>query len=110
MTRDENTSFGLAIGLCVIALILLLGTVARPAQAPARVDRAKFAANWNEIEALVQHVNETRTELGDNFKLYAPWHVSSQPKQQRRRELYNSIARDCEAIAKRYRELSDLEQ
>src|SRR5207237_2800037 len=106
MTRDEQTSFGLAIGLA-LALILLLAAAAR-AQTP--VDRAKFADAWNEIEACVDRLNTTRHELGESVTVYAPWFVSSEPKRERRRELYDAAARDAELMAKRYRQLRDLEQ
>lgn len=108
MTRNENTSVGLAIGVALAVLLLLCARVV--AQAPAPVDRAKYAATWNEIENTVEHLNNTRLELGENIKLFAPWRVSSEPKQLRRRELYDAAARDAELIAKRYRQLRDLEQ
>jgi hypothetical protein len=108
MTRDEQTSFGLAIGLAV-TLILVLGVLAK-AQAPAPVDRAKFAATWNDIEAAVDRLNVTRHEIGDSIELFPPWRVASFPKQQRRRELYDAAAHDAELMAKRYRQLRDLEQ
>lgn len=92
-----------------LALLLILCTAAM-AQQPVRVNRSRFADKWNEIEAAVDRINTTRTELGENIKRFAPWFVDCQPKQQRRRELYESAARDAELIAKRYRELCDLEQ
>jgi hypothetical protein len=110
MTDNEKTSFGLAIGLAVLALILLLGVTAKPAQAPGLVDRAKFASTWNDIEAAVVRLNSTRHELGDSVELYAPWFVNCEPQRVRRRALYDAAARDAEVMAKRYRQLRDLEQ
>jgi len=74
------------------------------------VDREQYANTWNDIEDAVTRLNETRHELGENIKLYAPWYVNSEPKQIRRRELYDAAARDAELMAKRYRQLRDLEQ
>lgn len=90
-----------------LTVLLLLTTVAAQQR---QVDRSRFATAWNDIEACVERLNVTRGELGENMKLYAPWHVASEPKQLRRRELYKAAALDAELMAKRYRELSDLER
>ena len=92
-----------------LALILVLVTSAF-AQQPVMVERSRFAATWNDIEHTVDDFNTTRKELGDSIDLYPPWRVASAPKQQRRRELYDEVARQAEHMAKRYRELSELER
>lgn len=74
------------------------------------VDRGRYAETWNDIEAAVGRVNEARVELGDNVRQSPPWLVVSQPKQERRRQLYETTARDLELMARRYRQLRDLDQ
>lgn len=74
------------------------------------VDRQAFTLAWNDIEEAVNRLNTTRSELGENMRTFAPWHVVSEPKQLRRRELYESAARDAELMAKRYRQMRDLER
>lgn len=74
------------------------------------VDRNAYADTWNDIEAAVERFNVTRAELGENINKYPPWRVFSEPKQMRRRELYDAAARDAEVMAKRYRQLRDFEK
>jgi len=94
----------------VFALVIALAVTSTAAPQRQPVDRQLYATAWNDIEGAVEQLNTTRSELGENLQRFPPWHVSSEPKQLRRRELYDAAARDAELIAKRYRQLRDLDR
>lgn len=101
-------TWAIVINVLVLLALTMPATIAKNGEAA--VDREAFANAWNDIEHAVDHLNLTRTELGENLQRFPPWHVVSEAKQTRRRELYDAAARDAELIAKRYRQLRDLDR
>jgi len=100
--------------LLLTLLLIILVAVAHAALVSAQdrivylqVDRARYAAAWNEIEASVKRYNEARKELGENLTGWPPWLVVSEPKELRRRELYDAAIREAETQARLYHRLRD---
>jgi len=106
IVRTVVTTMLMCWALTIITLSLLPATLAKNGE----VDRDAYAAAWNDIEHAVETLNTSRSELGTNLQQFPPWQVVSDVKQQRRRELYDAAARDAERIAKRYRQLRDLDR